>query len=202
MRAGAPMTPSSLGSRATGIRSCRWRQRVATPNRSPPLSRASSIIASPSCCRGGTALLFAVASGGTDRIAVQSLETGERQFLMEGSSPRYVPSGHLVFAREDSVWGAPFNLNRLQVTGDPVPVLEGVRVGGSGFAQFAVADNGSLVYVRGRRPGRADAGLGRSRGTGRPGGGGAAALHGAPALTGWRARGRGGGGRPSRPVRL
>ena len=103
----------------------------------------------PELLPGGTALLFTAASGSSMRIAVKSLETGERRVLMEGSSPRYVPSGHIVFAREDSLWGVPFDLSRLEVTSDAVPVVEGVRVGLSGFAQFAVAANGSFVYLPG-----------------------------------------------------
>ena len=39
-------------------------------------------------------------------------------------------------------------MDRLELTGDPIPVLEGVRVHpGTGLAQFAVAANGSLVYL-------------------------------------------------------
>ncbi len=51
-------------------------------------------------------------------IAVQSLETGERKVLIEGGlDARYVRSGHLVFAREGTLWAAPFDLAGLAVTG-------------------------------------------------------------------------------------
>ena len=53
-----------------------------------------------------------------------------------------------IFARENSLWAAPFDVDRLELTGDPIRVLEAVRVHpGTGLAQFAVAANGSLVYV-------------------------------------------------------
>ena len=107
----------------------------------------------PEMLPGGTALLFTLwpASGviGTPRIAVKSLETGERRMLVEGSFPHYARSGHIVFARENALWAVPFDADRLEVTGDAVRVLEGVDIGAGGFARFAVADNGSLVYLTG-----------------------------------------------------
>ena len=107
----------------------------------------------PQLLPGGTALLFVVAAGAasdrTSQIVVESLNTGERQSLLDGTSPRYVSTGHIVFARENSLWAVPFDAGRLELTGDAVPVLEDVVVGFTGFAQFTVATNGTLVYVRG-----------------------------------------------------
>ena len=91
-------------------------------------------------------------------IAVHSLETGERKVLIKGGlDARYVPSGHLVFAREATLWAAPFDRAGLEVTGPEFPVLEGVShalyTGGgtsdTGSAQFAVSSSGSLVYIAG-----------------------------------------------------
>ena len=102
----------------------------------------------PALLPGGTALLFAVATGPADStIAVKSLETGERRALFEGSSPRYVASGHILFARENALWAVPFDADQLTVTGEAVPVMEGVSIGTTSYAQFAVSGNGSLVYV-------------------------------------------------------
>ena len=103
----------------------------------------------PSLLPGGTALLFTVATIQSNTIAVKSLETGERRALFEGSSARYVSSGHLVFVRESALWAVPFDADQLTDTGEAVPVLEGVGIGTSGYARFAVAANGSLVYVPG-----------------------------------------------------
>ena len=51
------------------------------------------------------------------------------------------------------LWAVPFDLPRLQVTGGPVSIVEGVArgFGGVGLAtsQFSVADSGSLVYIPG-----------------------------------------------------
>ena len=105
----------------------------------------------PELLPGGTALLFTVASRtDRDRIAVKSLDTGERWDLLAGSTPRYVSSWHIVFARGNDLWAVPFNVDRLEVTGEAVPVLEGVDVEGtSGLAHFTLARNGSLAYIPG-----------------------------------------------------
>ena len=59
-------------------------------------------------------------------------------------------SGHIVFGRGDSVWAAPFDEERLELTDDPFPVVEGVQdLGGSGGTQFAASRNGTLVYLSG-----------------------------------------------------
>ena len=112
----------------------------------------------PALLPGGTALLFTVASGTATSIAVKSLETGERRDLFDGSSPRYAASGHIVFARENALWAVPFDADTLSVTGDAVPVLEGVAIGTTGYAHITVAGNGSLAYV----PGVAGVGQGRT----------------------------------------
>jgi serine/threonine-protein kinase len=105
---------------------------------------------------GGKAVLFTISYSDTEsyddaRIAVQSLETGERKVLVEGGScARYSPSGHLVYVRGGTLLAVPFDLKRLVVTGAPVPVLEGVFESvNNGSAQFTVSADGSLAYVPG-----------------------------------------------------
>ena len=41
----------------------------------------------------------------------------------------------------------PFDATSLEVTGSPVPLVEGVSVGGDGAAHFSISENGRLVYV-------------------------------------------------------
>jgi hypothetical protein len=44
----------------------------------------------------------------------------------------------------------PFDLGSRQVTGEPVPVVNGVRIEeGFGFAEFALSPDGTLVFVPG-----------------------------------------------------
>ncbi len=92
------------------------------------------------------------------QIFVQSLETGERKLLIEeGSDARYVPTGHVVFAREGRLLAVPFDLERLEVTGPEVPVLDAINHSihtgfiyrETGVAQISFSTSGTLAYVAG-----------------------------------------------------
>jgi serine/threonine-protein kinase len=85
------------------------------------------------------------------QIAVQSFETGERKILpVRGTFPRYLPSGHLLFASEGGLFAASFDQARLEITGPAIPVLDDVRHrNDNGAAQFAVSRDGSLIHVAG-----------------------------------------------------
>src|SRR5207237_1358533 len=62
------------------------------------------------------------------RIVVQSLKSGARKTLIDGGTDaRYLPTGHIVYALGGVVFAIPFDARRLQVSGGPVPVVEGVR---------------------------------------------------------------------------
>ena len=103
---------------------------------------------------GQRAVLFVTAAGAplsTGQLAVLELETGEITRLgLAGVSPHYVSTGHLVYAAEDgSVRAVPFDAASLEVTGNPVPLLEGVSVKNTGAANFTISDNGRLVYTVG-----------------------------------------------------
>ncbi len=108
----------------------------------------------PDILPGGKAVLF-VESGsgvsGVGEIAVLSLKTGKRRTLVElGMNPHYVPSGHLVYGQAGSLLAVPFDLDRLEVTGSPVPVLEDVDMDNStGAVDFSPSAKGSLIYVLG-----------------------------------------------------
>ena len=53
-------------------------------------------------------------------ISVLSLETGDKKVLIEGgSNPKYSPTGHIVYGRNGAVMVAPFDLDRLELTGQP-----------------------------------------------------------------------------------
>lgn len=95
-------------------------------------------------------------------LVAQMLPAGERKVVQRGGSfGRYVPSGlasptrdgresgHLVYVHEGTLFAAPFDLDRLDVTGQPVPALEGVTTGAIGAAQFVLSNTGSLVYLPG-----------------------------------------------------
>jgi serine/threonine-protein kinase len=115
----------------------------------------------PQVLPGGKAVLFTVAygwSGAGGRIEAVILDTGERKVVVDsGLDGRFVPSGHLLFLHHGTLMAAPFDVDRLERTGRPVPVVEGVvhatnLPGGywnSGSGLLAVSDNGSLVFAPG-----------------------------------------------------
>jgi serine/threonine-protein kinase len=117
----------------------------------------------PQVLPGGDAVLYTTvdaiaraASGGNAsdsldkaQIVVQSLRSGERKTLIEGSSGRYLPTGHLTYARGGTLWAVPFDLKRRELTGGPVPLVEGVKRSLGSPVYFSVSDTGSLIYIPG-----------------------------------------------------
>ena len=111
----------------------------------------------PALLPGGKALLFTSDTFQSTeyyddaRIEVVDLETGQRKVVLEGSSrAAWFASGHLLFARDGSLFAAPFDLDRLQTTGNPQLALQEVStVVASGAVQFDLSATGSLAYIPG-----------------------------------------------------
>jgi serine/threonine protein kinase/Tol biopolymer transport system component len=109
----------------------------------------------PQVLPGGKAVLYTandiVNNFDAANLIVQQLPSGPRTIVHRGATyGRYLPSGHLVFVREATLFAAPFDLNRLEITGAPVPVIEGVSSANQiGGAQFSVSNDGTLVYLPG-----------------------------------------------------
>jgi serine/threonine-protein kinase len=120
------------------------------------LDRGERLYKFPYALPGGTAVLLTVGTIDTEsyddaQIAVVSLRTGEKRVLIEGGMcPCYSPSGHLVYARGGNLLAVPLDLDRLEVTGQPTTVLEGVLMSrNSGVANFDLSATGDLVYIPG-----------------------------------------------------
>jgi hypothetical protein len=98
----------------------------------------------------GRAVLFTSWGGSLQRarVSVVSLAGGDVHRLLDGTSPRFSPTGHLLFAAADrTLRVVGFDVGRLQVIGSPVTVVEHVGIERTSGADFAVADDGSLVYA-------------------------------------------------------
>jgi serine/threonine protein kinase len=96
---------------------------------------------SPQILPDGDSLLMHVGTQ-TGIVVVQSLQTGERKELFTGVYPKYLPSGHIVYAVDSVLYVVPFDLDTLEVTGAGVPMVEPVRP-----LHYAVATSGSLIYI-------------------------------------------------------
>jgi serine/threonine-protein kinase len=106
----------------------------------------------PEILPGGGAVLFTIASqtGGLDtaQVAVRDLRTGTHKVLLRGGSHgHYVASGHLVYVAAGTLRAIPFDPTRLETHGTAVPVLPRLATTGAGAGDFAVATDGTLVYV-------------------------------------------------------
>jgi serine/threonine-protein kinase len=110
---------------------------------------------------------WVVGQFGSSQMALLSLKTGEqlaitrrgvlpldsvsKEDLLFGASPQWLPSGYLLYGAGDGLLMAmPFDPERRQVTGEPFSILSGMRIeAGFGYAEYAVASDGTLVYAPG-----------------------------------------------------
>jgi serine/threonine-protein kinase len=120
----------------------------------PDSSRGEGAHVWPDALPDGRGVLYTVWSAGLfdhARIGLLPFPKGEPRVVLEGGyAVRYSPSGHLVFVRGGGLHAAPFDLERLAVTGPPVPVVPGVLTdNSSGAALYDVSDTGALAYVPG-----------------------------------------------------
>jgi WD40 repeat protein len=122
-------------------------------------TESTNMVYGPQLLPGGQQVLYSLSNGvGAEQwdrasIFVQPVNGTDRKLLIEGGSDaRYLPSGHLVYALGGTLYAVRFDLSTLSVSGNPLPVLEGVQrsfAGATGAAQFSVSDNGSLAYIAG-----------------------------------------------------
>jgi serine/threonine protein kinase/Tol biopolymer transport system component len=116
-------------------------------------------LSAPQMLPGNRFLLYAVAAGSDwqrAQIVVHELGTADpKTVIRNGSEPRYLPTGHIVYADRGVLMAVPFDLARLEVAGEAVPVVEGVRranvAAGNPAAHVAISRTGTLAYVPGPR---------------------------------------------------
>jgi eukaryotic-like serine/threonine-protein kinase len=94
-------------------------------------------------------MLMPLASGAEPRV-----------LLRNAADARYLPTGHLLFIRQGTLFVVPFDARALEVRGDPVAVLKDVAQTTSAWdsddltlaGQFSVSPQGTLAYVSGPLP--------------------------------------------------
>jgi Tol biopolymer transport system component len=79
------------------------------------------------------------------------LEAVKPEDLLLGASPRWVATGHIVFGAGDgTLMALPFDAAQARVLGPPVSLIDGVRIEeGFGYTEYALAREGTLVFVPG-----------------------------------------------------
>jgi DNA-binding winged helix-turn-helix (wHTH) protein len=110
----------------------------------------------PQVLPGGRAVLYTASTevdiGTGASLVVQPLPAGERIVVYSGGFfARYIPSGHIVYVQDEALYAIPFDGHRLEKTGPPGRVIDGVTSDSSkGSAQFAVSQPGILAYLPGK----------------------------------------------------
>jgi len=108
------------------------------------------------------------ASASRHLVAVLDFATGQRKILIRGgsdavytdtiaASPGAIkanaavsrPPGYLVYAASGTLRAVGFDPTRLEVVGDPMPVVDHVVVAETGAASFALARTGTLIFQPG-----------------------------------------------------
>jgi serine/threonine-protein kinase len=92
------------------------------------------------------------------KTAVLARDSKEWRIILEDAADaRYLPNGYLAFARRGVLMAVRFDLERLEVIGQPVPVvpdvMQSLNVSWSGShtaaAQYSFSDSGGLIYAPG-----------------------------------------------------
>ncbi|HEY3453114.1 MAG TPA: protein kinase [Bryobacteraceae bacterium] len=109
----------------------------------------------PQALPGGRAVIFTSSNSTFDLddsdIDVVTLADGRRKNLVHGGTfGRYLPSGHLTYINRGVLYAMPFDITRLEPSGEAVPVLHDIVYSPVfGSAQVDVSASGTLVYRMG-----------------------------------------------------
>lgn len=121
-------------------------------------------LAFPQILPGGKAVLFSAytaLNADASSIEVMTLADHNRKTVSRGGTfPRYLATsngtGHLVYINKATLFAVPFDQDKLEIHGTPVPIVDDVAFNGTlGAGQLSFSRSGTLVY---RRSG-GDAGL-------------------------------------------
>ena len=118
-------------------------------------------LASPFLLPGDRAVLYTehekAWTSGDERVMVQSLRAGEAPKLLvrDAADARYLPTGHLAFLRQGTLFVVPFDIEALELRGSEVAVTKEVAQAVASWSsadltlagQVAVSPQGMLAYV-------------------------------------------------------
>jgi hypothetical protein len=85
-------------------------------------------------------------------LEVLSLETGQWKVVHRGGYfGRLLPSGHLIYIHQGTLFAVSFDLDRLETRGTPVHLLDDVAANpGTGGGEFDFSRNGTFLYLGGQ----------------------------------------------------
>jgi serine/threonine-protein kinase len=101
----------------------------------------------PAVLPNGLGVIFTM-QGERQEVAVIDTRSAQRHVLAPGALGRYAASGHLVYVTEEgAMMAAPFDANRLVLTGEAVQVADRVARRVFGRGDVAMSENGLLAYT-------------------------------------------------------
>jgi eukaryotic-like serine/threonine-protein kinase len=109
----------------------------------------------PQILPGGNEVLFTASANNNDYghadVEAASLATGQAKVLVENAYfGRYLASGYLTYVSGGTLFAAPFDAEKLKLTGTAMPVLTNLQADlTSGSAQISFARTGTAVYIAG-----------------------------------------------------
>jgi len=131
-----------------------------TPSPVMPLQNGEVTNRAAQLLPGNEALLFEASADNNSwvnaTIQVIFLKTGKRKTLIQGGYfGRFIhgsdpEQGHLLYMKAGTLYAAPMNARRAELTGAAVPMVEDVPIRAiNGLAHIAISNSGSMVYVEG-----------------------------------------------------
>jgi len=126
------------------------------------LATGETTLAFPEILPGGKAILYAASTTAIDAdhsiIEVLTLADRRKKIVARGgANPKFLPTsggvGHLIYLNKATLFAVPFDPDKLETRGTPLPILDDVAhdaTGGAGQFAFsnAPSGHGTLVYRR------------------------------------------------------
>ena len=110
----------------------------------------------PQAVDGGRLVLFTVRTRSKEAplfVDVFDVATQTRRSLVPGAHyARYLPTGHLLYVRERTLYAMKVAAETLSPEGPAVPVLTDVHSGPAGEALVSISADGTLLYVEAEPP--------------------------------------------------
>jgi len=83
-------------------------------------------------------------------LYIGELGSLKARLLTKSETMAQYASGHLLFLRGQTLMAQPFNLGRMELSGEPQPIAEHIAVNGASVrAMFSASETGTLVYQSG-----------------------------------------------------
>jgi serine/threonine-protein kinase len=124
----------------------------SNPETLTELSPGEALHSYPKVLPGDKAVLFVTQAGlaaddDSKAIEAVTLAGHRRKVLVRGgTSPRYLPTGHLIYTNKSTLFAIPFDLDKLEVRGAAVPLVSDIAAGALGVGQFDLSATGTLIY--------------------------------------------------------